>query len=240
MFGENSLPYATPIFTALACYGAYRITKGIYKSLKFLGQHSLRSGSNVWQKYQDKSKDSFVVVTGGSDGCGLEICNQLADQGANICIIARNEEKIKEKLNQIQKKGVKTSYFVADFAEMNSYEDYEKLAEKMKSIDIGMVFLNAGIGEPGPFVDLDTQRMERIVKLNVCHPMYLTRALLPTLLKREYKSAIVVTGSGLGARPVAAFTTYSATKAAAMTFAEALSYEVGDKVDVMAWVAGEM
>ena len=49
-----------------------------------------------------------------------------------------------------------------------------------------------------------------------------------------------MTGSGLGARPVAAFTTYSATKAAAMTFAEALSYEVGDKVDVMAWVAGEM
>ena len=68
---------------------------------------------------------------------------------------------------------------------MNSYEDYEKLADKMKSIDIGMVFLNAGIGEPGPFVDLDTQRMERIVKLNVCHPMYLTRALLPTLLKRD-------------------------------------------------------
>ena len=45
---------------------------------------------------------------------------------------------------------------MADFAEMNSYEDYEKLADKMKSIDIGMVFLNAGIGEPGPFVDLDT------------------------------------------------------------------------------------
>jgi short-subunit dehydrogenase len=41
------------------------------------------------------------VVTGGSDGIGFEICQQLAKQGFNICIVARNKNKIEEKLKLI-------------------------------------------------------------------------------------------------------------------------------------------
>ncbi len=35
-------------------------------------------------------KDSWVIVTGGSDGIGLEICQQMAVIGFNICIVGRN------------------------------------------------------------------------------------------------------------------------------------------------------
>ena len=43
------------------------------------------------------------MVTGGSDGIGLAMCKKLADEGFNICIIARNSVKMKEKLAEITK-----------------------------------------------------------------------------------------------------------------------------------------
>ena len=69
-------------------------------------------------------KDSWVVVTGGSDGIGLEICKQMARQGFNVCIVGRNEEKIKEKFVEIEAcapkdKKMKTRTVIADFAKIN-------------------------------------------------------------------------------------------------------------------------
>ena len=40
---------------------------------------------------------------------------------------------------------------VTDFAEMYTYADYEKALEPLLSVDVAMLFLNAGIAEPGPF-----------------------------------------------------------------------------------------
>ena len=47
-------------------------------------------------------KDCWAVVTGGSDGLGLAYCQELALKSFNICIISRNEEKIKEKLKELR------------------------------------------------------------------------------------------------------------------------------------------
>ena len=41
---------------------------------------------------------SWAFVTGGSDGMGLEMCHELAKQGWNILMVARNEKKMQEKL----------------------------------------------------------------------------------------------------------------------------------------------
>ena len=43
-------------------------------------------------------ENSWVVVTGGSDGIGFGFCEELAARGFNICIISRSGDKIKEKI----------------------------------------------------------------------------------------------------------------------------------------------
>jgi hypothetical protein len=48
-----------------------------------------------------RSKATWAAVTGGSDGIGLAMCRNLASQGFNILIIARNKDKMKEKLNDL-------------------------------------------------------------------------------------------------------------------------------------------
>ena len=52
---------------------------------------------------------------------------------------------------------------VADFAAMYTYEDYEKALAPLKEIDIAMLFLNAGVGQAGAFVDISTTRIERLL-----------------------------------------------------------------------------
>jgi hypothetical protein len=59
---------------------------------------------SLYRKYgvsDDRYSNSWAIVTGGSDGIGLAMCKQLAREGFNICIIARNEQKMKEKLKEI-------------------------------------------------------------------------------------------------------------------------------------------
>lgn len=68
--------------------------------------------------------------------------------------------------------------------------------------------------------------------------MYTAKVLLKQILARKERSAIVVTSSGLGGRPIPGCVTYSAAKACSSFMAQALNYELKDKVDVLSWEAG--
>ena len=72
--------------------GGLRVLQSSFGILKYMRANYIRRESSMMEKYG--TKDSWVVVTGGSDGLGLEICKRLAKQGFNICIIARNLEKM--------------------------------------------------------------------------------------------------------------------------------------------------
>ena len=99
-----------------------------------------------------------MVVTGGSDGFGLDICHKMAKLGFNICMIARNEEKMKEKLASITN-DVEKKYIVADFFEMTQISDYQIIATELKSLDVTILFLNAGVGQVGPFTEIPNYRI---------------------------------------------------------------------------------
>jgi short-subunit dehydrogenase len=73
------------------------------------------------------------------------------------------------------------------------------------------------------------------VTINALHPIYLTKALLPQILARESKSAIVITSSGLGNAPVPGIIPYSASKSFSSFFGEALNMELKGKVDVLSF-----
>ena len=99
------------------------------------------------KKYADPSKKAWAVVTGGSDGIGEQLCRDLAARGFNICIIARNQTKINEKLADIKAKcghEIETRCIVADLGKMTKYSEYERIAQELADIDIAMLFLNAG------------------------------------------------------------------------------------------------
>lgn len=117
----------------------------------------------MYDTYGSKKTDSWAVVTGGSDGIGLVMCQKLAKQGYNIAIVSRNESKINAVLKEISAEypKIKTLCVVADFSKMKSIQDYDaKVAEKLKTLDVGILCVNAGYMCFDLFKDQTNQQVE--------------------------------------------------------------------------------
>ena len=105
----------------------------IYRSF---GRGCFQARNHTYRAYGSPSGGSWAVVTGGSDGIGLAICWNLARQGFNICIVSRNEQKIKKALeamsNEMMSKNsaFETRCVVADFAQIYTIKEYQ---EKLKA-----------------------------------------------------------------------------------------------------------
>ena len=245
LFGQERLSSHLPVFFALcAGYGLWRFTSIASSCVGFIWRHTCRREQDLYELYgatKTPLKRSWAVVTGGSDGYGLDICNKLAAKGFNICIVARNEAKMQEKLAEIKKVAplVQTKCVVADFFEMLTIKQYqETIADKLKDIDVALLILNAGVGQVGPFSEAPAERLQHVMSINALHPMYTAKVMINQLLERKERSAIVVVSSGLGGRPIPGCVTYSSAKACSSFMAQALSYEVRDKIDVMSYEAG--
>ena len=89
-------------FYFFAAIGMINFVIFAWKLACFICRHSCRGQQDLLTKYSgDEKNATWAVVTGGSDGIGLEFCNQFAAQGFNICIISRNLQKIEAKLAEI-------------------------------------------------------------------------------------------------------------------------------------------
>jgi 17beta-estradiol 17-dehydrogenase / very-long-chain 3-oxoacyl-CoA reductase len=59
---------------------------------------------NLLERYkQNRGGSLWAVVTGATDGIGLEFCKQLAKRGFNIVMISRTQEKLVQKSEEIRK-----------------------------------------------------------------------------------------------------------------------------------------
>ena len=87
---------------------------------------------------------------------------------------------------------------IADFAAISTIKEYKELvAEKVKDIDIAILFLNAGIIFEKYFVSHTPEQIQAEVGVNALQPIYMTKVLLDQILSRDHLSALVVTSSGL-------------------------------------------
>lgn len=104
---------------------------------------------------------------------------------------------------------------------------------------MGVLVLNAGFAQVGPFVDLKDDEVEKQVQVNTNHVIYLAKAMIKQLVDRfdnkKKKSGIVITSSIASIKSVAGITTYNATKSFDAFMAEGLNYELKGKVDVIAY-----
>lgn len=231
-------PYFAAAFGTCALLGAYKIASSTLGLMGTFSRHVLRSPYNHHQRYSKPGADSWAVVTGGSDGIGLEICHQMAAQGFNIVIIARNPTKIEQKLAELKAKypKIKTRGVTFDFSKLVKISDYkEKIGDALKDIDIAMLFLNAGFIRVGPFQGITNQAVENDVTCNALQPIYTMKVLVDQMVARDHIAAMVITTSGLGSIALPGCTTYSASKSFSTFLGQGLAYELKGKVDCMAW-----
>ena len=115
-------------------------------------------------------------------------------------------------------------------------QDYIDLGDSVQDLDVSILINNAGYANLCPFEDEEYANLERIIKTNTGHYIYLTRAILPRMLKRDKKSAIIFTSSIRAKNTSPCLSTYAATKAFSRHFSQSLAYELVDQVDVLAFL----
>ena len=129
-----------------------------------------------------------VIVTGGTDGIGLEAAREFAKLGAKVIITGRSENKAEAFIKSLPET-YKVSFMKCDFADLQNVKKFaEKILEQEEKIDI--LVNNAGLNSPE--FKKSAQDLEFTIAVNHFAPVYLTSLLLPLLQKAEKARVINV------------------------------------------------
>ena len=162
-----------------------------------------------------------VLVTGASRGIGAAVALAVAAKGARVALVARTEPDLEAVLAKLDGQGAVATADVADPVALAGA--VAKLEADLGPIDV--LVANAGIGAYGPFVDIEPEELERLVKVNVLGTMYAIKAVLPGMIARR-RGHVVTIGSIAGRIGSPFEAVYAATKFAGVGLTEALAVEV--------------
>lgn len=186
---------------------------------------------NLKEKY-----GSTALIAGGSEGIGAAFAHQLAQEGINLVIVARNEKKLAFiKQDILERHKVEVQTISCDLAN----EDAAKtIATDLGSKSIDILIYNAALSYIGKFEESSDAFDKQLAFVNMITPTSLTRLFGGEMLQRG-KGAVVLMASMAGFQGSGYLASYAASKAHNRTFAESLWYEWKERgVDVMACCAG--
>lgn len=170
-------------------------------------------------------KGKNVVITGGSSGIGAALALEFAKLGANLLLIARNEDRLNTVAQKCKEYGVKSDYLIADFSKPSAIEEISSaLIGVMPHIDV--LVNNAGISQRATGFETTPETARAIMEVNYFGPIFLTQALQPFFNKQQ--SAIVVISSVVGLFGFPLRTSYSASKHALHGYFGSLRLETKD------------
>jgi NADP-dependent 3-hydroxy acid dehydrogenase YdfG len=181
--------------------------------------------------------DRVVVVTGASSGIGKAIALTLAAQGAKVCLIGRNLERLKTATESISTDKSNIFYYQADLL---IDEDIHRLISTIKSVHkhIDLLIHSAGVISLGNLETAPIEDFDRQYRLNVRAPYLLTQQLLPLI--KTSQGQIVFINSSVCQNAKAGIGQYTATKQALKAIADCLRAEVNiNGVRVVSFYVGQ-
>lgn len=178
-----------------------------------------------------------ALVTGATSGIGAAFARQLAAEGADLVLVARDVDRLEGTAASLRSAyGVGVEVLPADLAVEAATEPVRaRLADPDRPVDL--LVNSAGIGLPGKFWETPLADQERLFHLNCTAVLRLSHAALGAMVPRG-RGDVVVVSSVSGFAP-AVRGSYGASKAWATAFAESLAGQLaGTGVHVSAVAPG--
>ncbi len=170
-------------------------------------------------------RGKWALVTGASAGIGVALATELAAGGTNLVLTARRKERLDELAGSLESKyKIKTQVFVADLTEASAPEKIFEFVGQQK-IQIDLLINNAGFGAYGELHTVEVKRLLDMVQVNCGAVVHLTRLFLPEMVARR-RGDILILASTASFQAVPYISTYAATKAFDLLFAEGLAEEM--------------
>ncbi|MEZ4840075.1 MAG: SDR family oxidoreductase [Flavobacteriaceae bacterium] len=130
-------------------------------------------------------KNKYALVCGSTQGIGKATAKLLAEEGANITLVARNEEKLQEVLAELPTNGQQHYYVVADFS--NPTELQQKVTEHLKKIGQCHILINNTGGPPsGTVLNASLDEFEIAFTRHLKCNQVLAQAVIPYMKEASY------------------------------------------------------
>jgi uncharacterized protein len=160
----------------------------------------------------------WAVIAGASEGVGASLADQLAAQGLNLVLIARNEALLGTLASTVgERHGVEVRPLVLD---LTVPDVGDRVAQATDGLEVGLVIYNAGAANRTvEFLDDTFEQSLKQIKLACIGPVALARHFAPGMRERGRGSLGCLAGA-------ATLAVYSAVKAFNLNFAEGLWAEL--------------
>jgi short-subunit dehydrogenase len=164
-----------------------------------------------------------ALVTGGSSGVGRAIALSLAAQGAELCLVGRNRERLEEVATYARTTSPRV---LSHRADLILDEEIQQLVARVQRdfAQIDILVHSAGIITFGEVETAAVADFDQQYRINIRAPYVLTQALLPGLKARQGQIVFINSSVALNAR--ASVGQYAATKHALKAMADSLRDEV--------------
>ena len=163
-----------------------------------------------------------ALVCGSTQGIGKASAIQLAEEGVNVTLIARNEEKLKKVLTELPNKNQNHTYIVADFS--NPIELKEKI--EASNLDFHILVNNTGGPAGGPVFNAQLDEFERAFTQHLKCNHVLVQALVPFMKKTGYGRVINVISTSVK-QPLDGLGVSNTIRGAVANWSKTLANELG-------------
>ncbi|MCO0601093.1 3-oxoacyl-ACP reductase FabG [Peribacillus butanolivorans] len=167
--------------------------------------------------------ERVAIVTGGSKGLGSGMAYALAEQGADIVIVSRNQaegELVAAKIRSMGRKSMALSVDVQDISSIN--EMVETVTKEFGRIDI--LINNAGVGITKFALEVTEEEWDKVVDTNLKGVFFCAQAVARVMKEQKYGKIINIS-SLAGVKGSNAMAPYCASKAGVINLTRALAKE---------------
>ncbi|GGP11246.1 SDR family oxidoreductase [Nonomuraea glycinis] len=137
-------------------------------------------------------KGKVALVTGGSAGIGLAAAKSLAKEGCDVCVSARNPERLADAVVELQEFGGVVHAVLADVEDPDAAE---RVVRETRDVvgPVDILVANAGGPPAGRFVDASMADWELAIQRNLLGTVRLARAVLPEMRARGWGRIVTIT-----------------------------------------------
>jgi uncharacterized protein len=165
----------------------------------------------------DHVSGQWALVTGASSGFGIEFATLLAEEKANLVLVARRTEPMERLAEQLrQKHRVEVVVEGTDLSRAGAGAQLKARLDG-RGIAVDVLVNNAGLGLYGGFVDQPLERILDMLQVNILAMTELTHCFAAGMVKRR-KGHILLIASLLGYQATPGYAAYAASKAFVLLF----------------------
>lgn len=167
-----------------------------------------------------------ALITGASNGIGLELARIHAKRGGDLVLVARSQDKLNQLADELraQYHDIQITVIAQDLAMPHAAQSVFAQTEQL-GIQVDILINNAGFGGHGRFFERELAKEQQMIQLNITTLTELTHLYLQGMVARR-SGKILNVSSTASFMPGPLQAVYYATKAYVTSFSQAVAEEV--------------